>query len=206
MYDLIVVSRSDREKYQKLTQQTIDSCLTTKEGLAVSVIVVETSGKIFPYKRVNHNILYEGEFNYNRCLNLGLSRASSSIHMLANNDLIFRKGWAKTGLIMYREKILSASLPGQLTQSGYEPNMIFEGYEVSHELSGWLIFVRYELMKMMGKLPESSTFWYSDNNYADRLRELSVKHYLLTHARVDHIESQTFNELDEETYWKYRQR
>jgi hypothetical protein len=206
MYDLIIVSKSDREKYQKLTQQTIDSCLDTSDGIKVNVVVVETSGCLFPYDRANHNLLHDGEFNYNRCLNLGLTRARGLVHMLANNDLIFKEGWAKTGLLMYKHKILSASLLGQHTQDQYQHNKIYEGYETSRELSGWLIFARRELMRRMGKLPENSVFWYSDNNYADRLKELNVKHYLLTHARVEHIESQTFNDMDEETFIKFKQR
>jgi hypothetical protein len=206
MYDLIVVSKSDKEKYQKLTQQTIDTCLATRDKMRVNVIVVETSGKLFPYKSVNHNLLYEGEFNYNRCLNLGLTRVKGFIHMLANNDLIFKEGWASTGLLMFHHNILSASLWGQHTQDHFAPDKMYEGYEVTKELSGWLIFVRRELIKKMGKLPENSVFWFSDNNYVERLKELKIKHYLMTHARVEHIESQTFNDAEEETFRKYKQR
>jgi hypothetical protein len=206
MYDLIIVSKSDKEKYQRLTQQTINTCLSTSEGIKVNVIVVETSGKLFPYRNVNYNILYTEEFNYNRCLNFGIKKARYNIHMLANNDLIFKEGWASTGLIMQKNKVHSTCLLGQSTQGGYLPNKIYEGYEINREIAGWLIFITRDLFKRMGQLPESSRFWYSDDNYVERLKEMNVKHYLMTHARVEHLCSQTFNELDQETYWKYRQR
>ena len=204
MYDLIIVSKSDKEKYQKLTQQTIDTCLATRQGHRVNVIVVETSGKLFPYKNVNHNILFTQEFNYNACLNLGLKKAKYNIHLLANNDLIFNKGWADIASIMVRHRIYSASFWGQWTQNQFEKDKVYEGYGISEEVSGWLIIAHKRLIKRMGGLPTKHKFWYSDNDYIERVKELKEKHCLFTHARIEHIESQTFFDLKEEQQHKFK--
>ena len=81
-YDLIIVSQSKGE----LIQMTENCIASARQDGDLNVIVVET-GDPYPYDA--QIIKYEGEFNYNRALNLGLDHAKGDVHILANNDLVF---------------------------------------------------------------------------------------------------------------------
>lgn len=196
-YDLIIVSRTTPELLG-MVQQTIDSCLATRGEKSVNVILVETYTDAQRPENVDKLILYGNEkFNYNRALNLGLGLREGRVQMLANNDLIFRNGWATTGEIMSMNGIMSASLP-----SGKNKNLVnghvlgYEGYRVGYHLAGWLIFTLNEIWDKIGELPENYNFWYSDNDYVDTLKEHKIPHYLLTNAVVEHLGGVTIKTLD----------
>ena len=88
-YDLIIVSQSTPALIP-ITEQCIESA--RQDGAELNIIVIETGN---PYKYdVDKIIEYNGEFNYNRALNIGLKYAKNDIHILANNDLIFHPGWS----------------------------------------------------------------------------------------------------------------
>src|SRR5665648_800354 len=95
-YDLIIVSQSSPDLIH-MTQNCIDSALADTKD--INVILVE-SGQPYKYENVNKFIEYNGVFNYNRALNLGLKHAKGDVHILANNDLIFKPGWSKIGELM----------------------------------------------------------------------------------------------------------
>jgi len=197
-YDLIVVARSMDDHTKNITQQTITSCLDTAEGKQVNVILVETNGKIVKYKGVNKYVKYEGEFRYNHALNMGLKYKKGRVQMLANNDLIFEKGWNRTDDYMRENKILSASLlSNDQRQRVYRKgNYFYNGYGIGKELTGWLIFTDVKLWDVIGELDESQKFWYSDNVYADALLKNNIEHALICNAKVVHLGSITLSKAD----------
>ena len=74
-------------------------------------------------------------------------------------------------------------------------DFIYEGYEIAYHVSGWCLFITKEAYKKIGKLDERVDFWYSDNLYANQLKEHGLRHGLFCNARVDHICSQTLNTM-----------
>jgi len=186
-YDLIIVSKST-DKVIPVTQRCIDSALAE---CPCYVILIET-GQPYKYSGVNKFIEYNGQFNYNRALNLGLKYAKSDIHILANNDLIFQKGWSRIGEYMKANDVHSASA---VTGDRFQAGMIYEGYQVGKVLLGWCIFLDDFVLQKIGKLDESVSFWYSDNLYGAQLKVAGIKHVLFTDFRVDHLGSFTLRQL-----------
>lgn len=187
-YDIIIISQSIGDLI-KVTENCIKSA--RQDNAKLNIIVVETGN---PYKYdVNKIVEYNGEFNYNRALNLGLKYAKSDIQILANNDLIFHKGWSSIGETMKEYGFLSASaISSSIVHKDYpRDNKAFEGYEVGTILTGWCIFTQKELWDKIGKLDERFDFWYSDDIYAKQLRDAGIKHYLICNVQVDHITSKT---------------
>jgi len=204
-YDLIIVARSMDDRTKAITQQTITRCLETKGNKSVNVILVETSGKITQYKGVNRYIEYSGEFRYNRALNEGLQHKKGKVQMLANNDLIFEKGWHKVADYMESNGILSASiLSNDARQKIYQTgNHYYFGYGIGKELTGWLIFTDVSLWGIIGKLEETQKFWYSDNVYADALKANNVQHALICNAKVVHLGSVTLAKVNRDIRQDY---
>ena len=201
-YDLIMVAASRDAALQKITQEAIDSCLADK--VDVNVILVETF-KEFPYSNVNKTIFFNGEFNYNHCLNLGLKYRTGDIQIMANNDIIFEKGWSKIGHIMIDNGYLSASaLSGHALQRVFpRGDVAYEGYDISRYVSGWCLFAQSKVFELIGKLDETFVFWFSDNAYIEQLKKAKIKNYLICNCTVNHYISKTLSKQDRKTILKY---
>lgn len=190
-YDLIIVSKST-DKTIAVTQRCIDTALAECDCY---VILIET-GNPYRYSGVNKFIEYNGQFNYNRALNMGLKYAKGDIHILANNDLIFRQGWSRIGELMRVNGYHSASaMSGDRLPRG----MLYEGYQVGKVLLGWCIFLDDYVLQKIGKLDESVSFWYSDNLYGAQIKAAGIKHALFTDVAVNHIGSYTMKLLPNRT-------
>lgn len=199
-YDLIIVSQSKGNLIQ-MTQNCIDSA--RRDNADLNIIVVETGN---PYKYdVDKRIEYNGEFNYNRALNIGLKYAKSDIQILANNDIIFHEGWSLIGPVMKANNYLSAcALSEDHRQSSCKQGYhAYEGYKIGVHMAGWCIFTDKLLWEKIGKLDESYKFWYSDNVYAKQLITAGIKHALICSVRVDHLGSQTLSQLPRSTQRLY---
>lgn len=208
-FDLIVITRTMDVELRNATQRTIDSCISgVRFGSKVNVIIVETSGlKCNDYKNYDEMLLYKGQFMYNKALNLGLTKAKGDIHILANNDLFFHEGWDEIGQLMFNNNYLSAcALSQDKRQAMYKKGYTaYEGYRIGRHLPGWCIFMRKEVLKIIGKLPEKHEFWYSDDDYADILKYYKIKHALICAVRVDHVHngSTTLAKIDKFTRQRY---
>jgi hypothetical protein len=199
MYDLIIVTQSSPGLIE-MTEQCITSA---RKDCDLNVIIVET-GQPYKYK-ADKLIEYNGEFNYNRALNLGLKYAKNKIQILANNDLIFREGWSKIGEIMKVNGYLSASaLSNDQRQLWFKRgNYAYEGYNIGYQLAGWCIFTDKELWNHIGKLDETHQFWFSDNVYAEQLKKANIKHALICSVVVDHLGSQTLRKQSRDVQRTY---
>ena len=187
-YDLIIISQSVGNLI-KITENCIASA--RKDNADLNIIVVETGN---PYRYdIDKIIQYNGEFNYNRALNLGLKYAKSDYQVLCNNDIIFYPGWSKMGDIMKANDYMSASALSndQRQRVCKRGNICYEGYIIGLHLTGWCIFTSKELWPLIGKLNEKHKFWFSDNIYAEQLKQQNIKHALICNIRVDHLGSQT---------------
>lgn len=191
-YDLIIVSKSTSQELINITTNCIASA---RAECDLNVIVVETGGAKVSY---DANIMYyQGQFNYNRALNMGLIAAKSDIHILANNDIIFHKGWSIIGQQMKEYGIDSASaLSNDPRQRSFERgDFIYEGFNIGVHLTGWCIFITKEAMKKIAPLDESYDFWYSDNIYANQLKANGLRHGLFCNVQIDHLGSKTLKTL-----------
>jgi hypothetical protein len=200
-YDLITIVQSNSPDLIKMTENCIKTARL--DDVDLNIIVVETGS---PYKYdVDKIIPYNGEFNYNRALNMGLKYAKSDFQILANNDIIFYKGWSEIGKIMKANNYLSASaLSNDARQRHFKKGFhAYEGYNIGFQLTGWCIFTDHRLWLDIGKLSEKYLFWFSDDIYADQLKAKGIKHALICSVRVDHLGSRTLQKQPKRTQTLY---
>ena len=198
-YNLIIVACSSSKELIRMTEECIVSAL--RDAVDLEITVVETY-KHYPY---NANVLmYSGDFNYNRALNLGISLSREcDIYILANNDIKFYPGWSAIGQSMYDSGFGSASALSN-KHRGIEPgNYIYAGYNIGVFLAGWCIFATSQTIKTIGKLDETYDFWCSDNVYADQLKLAGIRHGLFCSIRVDHVENATLKTVPMRTRKNY---
>ena len=200
-YDLIIVASSSSQKLIDITQRCIDSA--RQDDCDLNIIVVETFSW-HDYERCQI-LIYDGEFCYNKALNLGLTKAVGDVYILANNDLYFHKGWSEIGSLMHSNGFESSSaLSNVHMKQGILPcDNIYEGYHIGTLLTGWCIFVTRSCIDKIGLLDETYTFWCSDNAYADQLKAQGIRHGLFCNVRVDHLTSATLKTLPVRKQRKY---
>jgi GT2 family glycosyltransferase len=193
----VIIAASKSRYHIDITKQAIISS-------GVDCIVVETHA-MQPYKEAKVNLFWPKEFNYNACLNFGITHTETEYIALCNNDLVFKKDWQKITEHMKENNVLSASPFSNYSQHrhGYKPDgSIKYGYWVGHELLGWCIVIHRDLLGIIGKLDESRKFWCSDDVYSDQLRTFGIKHMLDCGSVVDHIGggSKTLNTMPSNVY------
>ena len=182
--DIIIVSNGQSTYLQNITKNAIDTCLESSDLIKFNIIVIEQDRKAV-YKGAR-TIRYDFEFNYNRCLNLGLKHSTSKYVALCNNDLGFKRLWAENIIMAMGDTYLSAS-PAKRKLLGPP----IEGYTIARHINGWCIVINRSLLDIIGKLDEGVKFWYSDNIYADQLRSRGIKHILVNDSAVQHLGSMT---------------
>jgi len=192
---IVIASYAQSEYHKGLTLKAIK---TAKECGISDIVVVETMPGV-TFDGVT-NILYpQGEkFNYNKCLNIGISAAKEQYIALCNNDVEFHKGFERIADYMSYNDLLSAS---PYTQYAHKhlfkrgDHMVY-GYRICIEMAGWCIVINRDILPLIGgKLDETYLFWWSDNAYADQLIKAGIKHALLCNVSVDHVQSATLQAL-----------
>ena len=95
--DVVILSYAKNDYLKGLTDQTIATLMDSEDPAKIyfNVIVIESDKKLQPYQFENSTTIYPVEkFGFNKYLNIGIKETSNKYICLANNDLIFHKGWA----------------------------------------------------------------------------------------------------------------
>jgi len=186
MIDVIFVADTTNLVHQSMTQTAIKSCRAAEKRMKMNFIVVDGNQNTRGFWNAK-TVTYDFEFNYNKCLNVGIQQGKSEYIALCNNDLLFYKSWAKNIIDAMKKGYMSASPYDRATRlTGYR-----EGYGIAKELKGWCIVIRRDLLDIIGPLETPVTFWFSDNVYAEQLKKHNIKHILCYDSRVFHLKSKT---------------
>lgn len=202
-YDLVIVAKSSSDTLKAMTRRCINSA--RQDGANLNIIIVETSGIKHHYRDIDRIVMYKGPFNYNHALNEGLKHAVGDIYIMANNDLLFHKGWSEIGPLMIVNEYPSASAfsEGHILKGFKRGDYVYPGYAIAYHVAGWCIFCTKECYQQIGGLDESLEFWYSDNLYADQLIKAGIKHGLFCNVQVDHVTSATLRTIPPKDQRRY---
>ena len=182
--DIIIVSNGRTRYLRNITNNAIQTCQDSSNLIHFNFLVIEQDKKA-AYKDAK-TIHYDFEFNYNRCLNLGLKHSTSKFVALCNNDLAFKTHWAENIILAMGDTYLSASPAKRKLEAAP-----VEGYAIARHINGWCIVINRALIDIIGGFDTAVRFWYSDNIYGDQLKSKGVKHILVNNSAVQHLHSLT---------------
>jgi len=224
--DMIFISYAQSDELKEVTNNAITSLMMSEDPdkINFNVVVIESEKSLHPYQYPGSKTVYpEVPFGYHRYLNIGIDMTSSPFICLCNNDLTFYPHWATEILRPFHQFLDVVSASPFCTI--HHPRMGFKmndgvkiGYRTRHEVAGWCIFLKRELLRKTGKLDENYIFWCADDDYINTLYTLNFPHILVTSSIVDHFESKTLKKqtkqreielTDNETYvfkkkWGFR--
>lgn len=199
--DMIILSYAQNSALKSITEQCIHSIICSEDQAKIkfNIIVIESEQVLLGFQYLNATTVYPDEpFAYNRFMNIGIGMTDAKYVCLCNNDLIFHIGWATEMLKAFNKYYdLSSASPAC---SAHHPGMGFElnnglyiGHRNRYEVAGWCLFVKRDLFRITGKLDENYKFWCADNDYANLIATLGLKHALVSSSIVDHLDGATLN-------------
>ena len=204
--DIIILSYAFNDELKQVTTNCVQSLMLSEDPSSVTfnIIVIESYKELGEYQYPHSKTIYpEQPFGYHRYMNIGIALTNSPYICLCNNDLIFHRFWATEMLksITAFPELVSLSpvssilhpVIGIPLHSG-----IWRGYRIGVELTGWCLFIKREVFKIIGKLDENYIFSGADHDYANLLGVLNLKHALVTSSIVDHFDSTTLTTQSKE--------
>ena len=196
--DVVILSNSLSMRIHKMTQRTIDSCLTGANSLPVNVIVLEQQN--VTYKRAT-TVTAPGPFNYNRFANRGAMLGAAEWIMVANNDLIFHDGWLHN-LLAAGHPVVSPKCPRDPRQYEFTENIT--GYVTARHLSGWCFMIKRRLWQRIGGFDDCVDFWCSDDVVIEQLKQIGIEPMLVVDSIVEHLQSVTLRQQinNDDLTWK----
>lgn len=209
--DIIILSYAKDAELKAVTNQTVETLLTSEppDEIQFNVLVVESDKNLQPYQFPGSTTIYPKEkFGFHKYLNIGIRQTNSPYVCLCNNDLIFHKGWASAILkAMDNDAALLSTHP---CMPGYVKNANHTGDDSQLDnfygvLFGWCIFVKRELFQKIGMLDEKLTFWYSDYDYIQTLKQHGIENRLIPESVVEHLGSQSWATMDKKENHKLTQ-
>lgn len=183
--DLIILSNAKNSQLYRMTQNTIDTAIAGALGQSIRVIVIEqTESK---YKNAETHRLTT-KFNYNGFANYGASLGTGNWIVVANNDLVFYKGWLNE-LLKANHPIVSPKCPIDPRQRDIKVNTT--GFKCGRYFSGWCFMMQRSLYAEIGGFSEEFSFYCADNVVIEQLREVGVTPMLVPGALARHLGSST---------------
>lgn len=209
--DVIMLTNTANDDILKMTYDCIKSLNESESFVKFNIFLIE-SNKDFDICRF-HEFAFRNvfvirpleEFNYNKFINIGLFNCKSEYIVVANNDLIFQKGWALNIINEFRkDKDLMSACPKEPNHHNWaKENKLYYGYTVRSELVGWCIFMRRTILDIIGKFDEQFEFFYQDDDYSQTLQKYNLKHALISNSLVNHLFNKSHSLLSEEQHNYY---
>jgi GT2 family glycosyltransferase len=212
MIQVIMLSNTANPQIHKMTQNAINSL---RESLPdCGITVVETNQGEVKYEGA---LVYQPQekFNYNRFINLGYAyvdrvRESAEVNphpyvMIANNDLIFDKNWWKAMERAFKYDKLDSASP--INEGWFQhldiKNDVELGWGIGKHFCGWALVFKREVFEKLLPLDEQFEFFCQDNDLANTMQSLGMKHALVKKSRVKHLTSQSHSLVDSATHRHY---
>lgn len=189
MCDVVILSNAKTKALEAMTQQTINTLRLSERPGKFNIIVIEQTTATYPRTQTIH---MPGEFNYNRFANIGVSKGYAPIVCIANNDLIFTRGWF-TEMCKVASKVMSPKNPGDKRQ--LDIRVPEGGYEAGRHFSGWCFVMDRRTWQQIGGFDEDFPFWCADNATIEQLKAIHIAPVLVPNSQVRHLASETLKTL-----------
>lgn len=186
--DCVIVAASVSEELRVVTQSGLDSLRAGLIEVGARVTLVETGPVPWAYDGVDEFVQLAGAFGYHRALNCGIACGSAPLVAMLNNDLLYGRGWLDVIADAMRSHDLRSTCPWS-HQLPWPPGAgpVLVGCRKGAHVLGHAIVAERSLLDAWGGLPEDVAFRFSDDVYADRLRETGARHGLVRDAVVVHL-------------------
>lgn len=217
--DVLILTNTANGYIKSFTQKAIDSLLASEEPDTFNIIVIESNPQAKEYNNVNVHLVPNEKFNYNRFLNLGYEVCDKSdpdrYLVISNNDVEYYRNWFTILTAAMKQNNLDTASPRskqyqigvnpilEIKHRTYPENQVIINDDIIAEFCGWCWCCTHVTAQRLFPLSEDFIFWFQDNDLVQIIRQLGMKHGLVTSARVDHQGQQSYKTIDPKDLWNY---
>ena len=216
--DVIILTRSTSESEVVMTLRTIFSLRDSEVNYKFKVHLVE-SGEDYLHRYNKTGIIANyikpsEKFNYNRFINFALEHVTEDWVIISNNDVGYEKNWFSEIMAVHKERpdIHSFSPKDPILYiKEFDWHFIdtnhtyFESYIIHEALMGWCLVIKKESLNLIRPFDEQFDMYYQDNDYKMMLIKNGIKHALVRHSIVCHLQSITIYNKTEEKIKKMQE-
>ncbi len=207
--DIIFLTNTANDDVFHMTNTAIQSLYASEENNNFRVILVESGNQSYKYN-VDVTVPYEGDFSYNKALNMAFKHIESDCVGVFNNDVIFTENWfSYMSYYMDVFELDSASPWCPIPQVGpnpqaqqrilnYPDHSAIVGYEVLTIFAGWGWLMKRSVLEKLIPQPEDLTFWFVDNHMSMQLQTMGFKHATVTASKVYHLGQKSYAHISPE--------
>jgi GT2 family glycosyltransferase len=216
--DVVMLTKSSSEKEVAMTLRTLYSLRDSETDFRFNVHLVESGFDYYHrYIRtavVANYIQPKEKFNYNKFLNLGFEHVKADWVIISNNDVSYEKNWLSEIMAIHKQRPDIHSFSPKdpvlyMTEFDWHfidsDTLYFENYRVHEALMGWCLVIKKESLDLIRPFDEQFDMYYQDDDYAMMLIKNKIKHALVRHSIVSHLQSITINALSEEKIKKMQE-
>jgi len=189
--DVVILSNAKIEALKTMTQQAINTLQASEKPGIFNIVVIEQSQATYLNAETLHA---HGQFNYNSFANTGIIRGRAPWICVANNDLVFQRGWFHQ-MMLLKHDAMSPINPGDKRQANIR--IPEKGYTVGRHFSGWCFVMRRTVWEQIGGLDEDFPFWCADNATVEQLKAKNIQSMLVPASQVRHLASETLITFDQ---------
>ena len=206
--DVVIISYTADKIIYNMVNHSIHSLRKSEKDIQFNIIIVES----------NQHASYDGckmvytgttDVHYNAFCNMGIEQCKNNIIALANNDIIYRKGWMsshvkafeRTDLELLCTKNLKDKAHLKLYKKGLYHHLAPLNNEEKHSihLTGYLLVMKQSLLdKIGGKLETPVRFWRSESVLNVQLKKAKLSYALNADSHIVHLGAQSYRLLSRE--------
>jgi GT2 family glycosyltransferase len=203
--DIIFLTNTANIEVYEMTEKALRSLRESEKNNKFRIILVE-SNQSNDYKYdCDVYLKFNGDFNYNKALNLAFDHLENSYVAVFNNDVLFMPDWYT--MIRYNMDVFnldSASPHCPIKQVGpneiaqrillnYKENTVVCGYNCIIEFAGWGWVMKRHILDQLKPLDENLSFWFQDNDLCMNLQKLNCKHGMVIDSKVIHFGQSSYS-------------
>jgi len=211
--DVVCLTKTSNKDLYLMTLRTLSMLHDSEKDYTFKVHLIE-SGELYDYSKLTTNYIKPDiPFNYNTFINLSYPYITSDWVLIINNDLRFEREWFSKIIEVYNKRpdIESFSPKCPVLYAEYFDGHFIgtnedyhESYKLTEFLTGWCLVMRRRVFDLMYPWDEQFDMYFQDNDYAEVIKSLGIKHALVRDSIVTHLGSKTvpFNDVNRERFKK----
>lgn len=200
--DVIMHTKTHSDWIYNMTKAALFSLHDSETEYSFRVFLHETQENCnYDYSPWIYQYFKETEpYNCCKVINKAYSYVTTDWVLLVNNDLRFERGWFSKIVDIHKKRpdIESFSPKDPLLYSKYYyfhflggQEDYCESYKVTEFMAGWCYVMKKRVWDAVYPWDEQFAFYYADNDYAEKIKSLGMKHALVRDSIVFHYGSTT---------------
>ncbi len=198
--DVIIHTKTSNDDVFNMTKVALMMLHDSEKNYKFKVFLYETDpNSTYDYSPWIYKSFIETEpYNCSRVINKANSHITNDWVLIVNNDLRFERRWFSKIIDVYKQRpdIESFSPKDPLLYSmEYRAHFVggdedyHESYKVREFMAGWCYVMKKRVWDAVYPWDEQFDFYYADNDYAEKLKSLCIKHALVRDSIVFHYGS-----------------